>query len=157
MANNYSQFSEYVTFETAEQRDWFIERLDFDAEDYCDPEDAEDGDTKTHDSPLYIEMTELGVDDCTTFSGIRAETEGELDLWVCSEEGGDLSALATLVAHYQRVFGIKTPWGASGSSTCSRPRVGEFGGFACFVHLGKQEWIDTWSWVEGKEKEAKDA
>lgn len=157
MANSYSQFSEMIEFETEEQREWFLKRLRFDPWDYIDPADADEHDDKTYDSPLYREMEGIGISGDDNFSGIRFEKQDGLSLWVCSEEGGDLGAVATLVAHYQRTFGIKQPWGATGCGSCSKPRIGEFGGYACVVHLGEQQWINTWDWVREKLKEAKDA
>ena len=157
MANNYSQFSTEIQFETAAQRDWFVERLSFDPADYLPTDEAEAGDLQTHENPLFIEMTEFGVDDDEGFSGIEYERVSATALWCGSEEGGDLGQLAALVALYQREFGIKTVWSAQGCFSCSKLRVDEFGGFACVVHLGKVEWLDTGTWIHERERAIADA
>ena len=72
-------------------------------------------------------------------------------VWVRSD--GDIDALLDTIAKFQLEFKIENPWSIQWSWTCSKPRVGEFGGGAAVVYKGKIHSAGTSQWCEDKIKE----
>lgn len=121
MANNYTQFSEMIPCETKEQQEWLMQRL---------------GET--------VETEErLQCPDC------EFKADGE-NVWVYSEDSADISALADVVATFQLRFEVDEPWTLTWAETCSKPRVGQFGGGGLVVYRGKISWLNAWSWCEAE-------
>ena len=79
--------------------------------------------------------------------------EEEDSIWVYSEDEANLDVLVALVCAFQEKFNIEEPWSLEYASTCSKPRIGEFGGGAVFCYKGKDEWLNTGAWRFSKEKE----
>ena len=117
MANNYSQFSEMIPCENKEQQDWLMQEL-----------------------AIAIEF-----DDGERVPACAFEADGD-DVWVYSEDSGDLEALADVVATFQVEFDITEPWTLTWADTCSKPRLGNFGGGGLVIYKGKVHWLDTWNW-----------
>lgn len=131
MANCYTQFSEVIPCENEEQVEWLMGSLATAVKDEgCESEDSDDDGYP----PCEFERDGSGV-------------------WVHSEDGGDLEALVNVICSFQEKFSIGDPWSLAWAETCSRPRVGEFGGGAIVVYKGEAEWINTWDWCEEKKKE----
>ncbi len=70
-------------------------------------------------------------------------------LYLFSDENVDLELLADGLSRYQVKYldiseYIKVQW----AETCSKPRVGEFGGGAFICHNGLVNWMTTSEWVE---------
>jgi len=86
-----------------------------------------------------------GVKDGTTYPPCEFSADGK-DVWVYSEDSGDIGALAGIVATFQERFGIEEPWSLSWAGTCSNPRVGDFGGGGIVVYKGKATSWNTWDW-----------
>jgi len=83
-----------------------------------------------------------------------AEEDGP-NVWVHSDESGDLGVVAEVVGRFQKKFKIATPWIGSCSYHCDHPKLGEFGGGAVVVHRGKQTWFDATSMAEEKARRLK--
>ena len=72
------------------------------------------------------------------------DTESGAHLWVYSEEGGDVDQVIRLVQAFLRKFRPAETWAITWSSTCSKPRVGEFGGGWAVVTAQGANTGDTW-------------
>jgi 3-deoxy-D-manno-octulosonic-acid transferase len=112
MADNYTQFSTLIPYQTQAQRDWLVMALDKAA-------DSDEG---------AICQYEI--------------EERESAIWVYAEEYGDVQRLADLVAEYQEEYVTVPPWILSWSETCSKMRLDEFGGGAVAVKGGQQKWFN---------------
>lgn len=121
MADNYTQFSEMIPCKTKEQQDWLLKEL---------ADGVKDDDGGEHP------VCEFSAD--------------KEDIWVHAEDSGDLDALADVVSFFQLRFEIDEPWTLTWAETCSKPRVGNFGGGGVVVYRGKVSWLNAWSWCEAE-------
>ena len=117
MANNYSQFSEMIPCESKEQQDWLMQELAVGIKD----------------------------DDGEGYPVCEFETDGK-DVWVYSPEFADLDALAEVVVAFQLQFGITKPWTLTWADSCSKPRLGNFGGGGMVVYRGEFWCMSVWDW-----------
>ncbi len=117
MADYWTLFSEIVPCKTKEQQDWLIQKLTGAVKD----------------------------DDGTAYPPCEFAAEGK-DVWVHSEDSGDIGALADTVAAFQERFEVEEPWSLSWAGTCSKPRVGDFGGGGIVIYKGKASSMNTWDW-----------
>ena len=69
-------------------------------------------------------------------------------LWLYAKEGGDLERIAHLVQKYLRQFRQQNCWSLTYATTCSKPRVSEFGGGAVFVTAEEVKWQNAYDFVE---------
>lgn len=71
-------------------------------------------------------------------------------LWVHIDEIGDLELLVTILAYaMDRYPEVEDRQGFQWAETCSKPRVNEFGGGACFIVRGEEaRWIFTGGWLD---------
>jgi len=121
MANTYTQFSEMIPCETKEQQEWLMQEIAV---------AVYDDDGARHPA-----------------CDLRADRE---NVWVYSEDSADIGALADIVADFQLRFEVDEPWTLTWAETCSKPRVGQFGGGGVVVYRGKVSWLNTWSWCEAE-------
>ena len=70
------------------------------------------------------------------------------DLIVYSEESGCVGAVADILQHAMAAHDIKKPIVVEYANTCSKMRVGEFGGGCVVVTADEVEWIDSGRWGE---------
>jgi len=84
----------------------------------------------------------------------EAKADGP-NVWVHSDESGDLGVVAEVVGRFQKKFKITEPWIGSCSYHCDHPKLGEFGGGAVLVLRGKQTWFDATSMAEEKARKLK--
>lgn len=160
MADNYFLFSEVLANLTGHEEAWLKEQLEpicvFGEGEY--PEDA-----------IPAELADKDVD----WSGIRflrdkADHDSDWDalgfeyafhedhdasgwghhLWLYAEEWGDASNVAWLVQKFLTTFRPDQCWALTYSTTCSKPRVGEFGGGAVFVTADAVRWQDAEDFIE---------
>jgi len=70
-------------------------------------------------------------------------------VWIHTDEGGDLEQLVLILQHAMDTLPeITSAQGFQWAITCSKPRVDEFGGGACFMVRGKPtEWMQTSGWL----------
>ncbi len=61
---------------------------------------------------------------------------------------GDVSNVAWLVQKFLKKFRPDQCWSLTYSATCSKPRVGEFGGGAVFVTADTIRWQNAYDFIE---------
>ena len=131
MADYYTMFSTTISYQTEDQRDWLLDKL---GSGVIDDNDGES-------YPVCDIVDE----------------PGDQAIWVYENEGGgDLDALFDIVAEFQKLFSIETPWHISWANTCSKPRLEAFGGGAVFIHKGELAYMSTDSWIAQKYKKEND-
>ena len=74
-------------------------------------------------------------------------------LWIYSEESGDIEHVALFVQDFLDEFHPDRCWWFSWANTCSKPRIDEFGGGACFVTANEIDWINGQTWAISKAAE----
>jgi hypothetical protein len=77
------------------------------------------------------------------------DTEGwGRHLWLYTEGWGDASNVAHLVKKFLKTFRPYECWSLTYSTTCSKPRIGEFGGGAVFVTADTIQWENAYDFIE---------
>ena len=123
MADNYLQFSESLNSLTTEEADWLRKQL------------AEDPVT---DCPRFlVDFADREADD--TDYGFQYEFQDASNgchLWLYAEEHAEVARLAHLVRKFLQRFRPDQYWSLTYATTCSKLRLGEFGGGALIRHGG---------------------
>jgi len=78
---------------------------------------------------------------------------GPEQLWINSDESGNVEDVCIFVSYIQRRLDLEEPFEITWANTCSKLRVGEFGGGACIIYKGKQRWVNTGSWCDRTKKQ----
>ena len=146
MANNYSQFSERIEDITSDEAKWIRDVLHFDT---------------SEDEDLTELCKQLGIPNGYDFDGMwphfdcQLEDEGEnkLSLWLYCEEGYTEDHLTMFLQAFIRRFRPDYIMSITGSSTCSKPRIGEFGGW--WLVVSKDEVLGGNSWGAAEDAVAK--
>lgn len=127
MANNYCLFSEMLTDLTKEEYEWIKKELE--GPELLDEQELEAW-RKAHpwviddsDFPGFCRQFECRLDNSTHFQR----------LWIYAEEYGNPLMVAQFVQSFLKKFRPESYWTITWSETCSKPRVGEFGGGGVFV------------------------
>ncbi|WP_299566704.1 hypothetical protein [uncultured Sulfitobacter sp.] len=71
-------------------------------------------------------------------------------LWIHDDENGDVEAVIHFVLCLAEDFDLSGLWGFEYANTCSRARLGAFGGGAHVIDLGKRTtigWTNTNEWL----------
>jgi hypothetical protein len=139
MADNYLQFSESLDALTPKEAKWLAGQLAEDPETGCpvfllDYDDREPDDT-----------------DC----GFQHDFEGprkHRSLWLSAEERGDVGRVAHLVRKFLKQFRPSQCWSLTYATTCSKLRLGEFGGGAVFVTAQDIRWNNAYDYIEEQRK-----
>lgn len=146
MANNYIEFSNNLKVDVGDAA-WIRAKIDY----FNNPpnKDSEGWGNFLAECEKY----ELDPADA---SGLRLKFSLSPDLddvYLYSEGEYDWFHAAKLVQELFRARGRSNEcWTLSWSESCSRPRVGEFGGGAVFVTAEKIEIFTTFEWLEAKAK-----
>ena len=69
-------------------------------------------------------------------------------MWLYAEESGNPDNVAWLVQKFLKQFRRDQCWALTYAATCSKPRVGEFGGGAIFVMANKITWQNAYDFIE---------
>ena len=95
------------------------------------------------------------VDLCFQFAFYLGEPGNSWDkyLWLFCKDCGDLEQVSQLVQKFLRQFRSGQSWSATYAVTCSKPRVGEFGGGAVVVTAERVTWHDARSFAESEQQE----
>lgn len=140
MANYYNQFSCVFVPINGTQRDFLRDLIE-------SVNERDDGGQQWAEDNGIADVNELwmhGID-------LGEEHEGDTDDEICftfqSDEEGDISQVAEVIAQAQRLVGDSRPWAAGSAMTCSAPRVDGFGGQAVLVHNGECTHMSTDRWV----------
>ena len=160
MANHYLQFSEVLPHLSEEEEHWLRHQLEFvlvfGDREYCKddlPEkrnatDAEWAGCRAHrDMDGYeSDFDESAGFDCC-FSD-DAHGDWGRHLWLHTEECGCVDRVAHLIQKFLHEFRPHQCWSLTYATTCSKPRVGEFGGGAVFVTADDIKWHNAYEVVE---------
>ncbi len=145
MADNYLQFSEVIANLTEQEEAWLKDQLQtvrvFGEKEY--PEDAvpaELADMKADWSGVRFLRDKTDHDAQWDALGFEYSFHEDHDtggwghhLWLYAESWGDVSNVTWLAQKFLKRFRPDQCWSLTYSATCSKPRVGEFGGGAVFV------------------------
>jgi hypothetical protein len=165
VADNYLQFSEVIAKLTEQEEAWLKSQLEsirvFGEKEY--PEDAVPvdladkeadwsgvrflRDKPDHDAEWDSLGFEFGFHEDHDNGGYVTDGWGR-HLWLYAECWGDVSNVAWLVQKFLKKFRPNECWALTYSTTCSKPRVGEFGGGAVFVTADKIERQDARDFTE---------
>ena len=163
MANDYLQFSEVLTHLTAEEEAWLQQQLThiyvFGDKENTEEEMPENLNPDAADWSglrLWRNVDDIDYPDDTGFQyefddGDKWDDWGR-HLWLYAEEYGEPTAVAHLIQQFLKRFRPDQCWGLTFARTCSRMRVGEFGGGAVFVTADAIRWNDTYGFVEEEER-----
>ena len=168
MADNYIQFSEVIPELTAEEEGWLKDQLEIvyivDGKEYT--EDTVPGDHYS-DVANWVGCRALrDMEDYDSDAGDDAGFQYEFDdsdeedvgrhLWLFSRDWAFIDNVAHLVRKFLGQFRPTECWSLTWSATCTKPRVGEFGGGAVFVTAERIEQQNVWEFA-GQHQEAFDA
>ena len=159
MAQYYCQFSEVLPQLTPDEENWLRQQLTYiyvyGGKEYSEKE-----------VPMNLDLDEA---DWSGFRVWREDSEGCEDcdgdtlafdykfhddtgwgryLWIYVEDSGNPEHAAQLIQKFLRRFRPDQCWALTFSRTCSKPRVGDFGGGAIFVTADKIKWNHIHNFLE---------
>ena len=141
MADNYLLFSAPVDANTEEELCWLVDTA---MQLYVDQE-----------WPSWArEMIEFDPEDLTLPEFTHYDSDTEKSLVIYSQDNASPEAVVPLVQKFFQRFRPHGIFHLCWATTCSRPRVGEFGGGAVFITAESVEWMSTWSWAEEQKASA---
>jgi hypothetical protein len=163
VADNYLDFSEIIANLTEEQEAWLKEQLQpirvFGAKEY--PEDAvpaELAETEPDWAGVRCLQDKTDYDPQYDALGFQYNFHDDHDtegwgrhLWFYTEGWGDASNVAHLVKKFLKMFRPDHCWSLTYSTTCSKPRVGEFSGGAVFVTADTIQWENAYDFIEDQQ------
>lgn len=153
MANNYLQFSEVLPDLAPDQLEWL--RIEFSGPPFPDLTDI--GEQEAFARQWFVErgFTDPGshgsfYDMAGCWPGFEYQLRDGADigeLWVYAGEFAELDQLADIIQRFLRRFQPDGCFGLTWAETCSKPRVGEFGGGAVFVTAKSVKWMSTGEFI----------
>jgi hypothetical protein len=160
VADNFLEFSEVVVSLTEPEEAWLNEQLQpirvFGNKEY--PEDAvpaELADTEPDWAGVRVLRDKDDHDPRWDALGFEYMFHDDHEpggwgrhLWLYSEDWGEVSNVAWLVQKFLKTFRPDQCWSLTYSATCSKPRVGEFGGGAVFVTADTISWQNAYEFIE---------
>jgi hypothetical protein len=150
MANNYLQFSEIIPHLSNEEAKWCEDRLDHLRSLFAGKLNPDETDPVLRPLP---EDEPYDTDGCL-FEGsvsLQPHKDWGQHLWLYAEEGCEPETLALFVQEFLRRFRPLGSFRFSWSATCSKPRVGAFGGGAGFVTAEQIEYFATGAWLDERQ------
>jgi hypothetical protein len=84
------------------------------------------------------------------FDLVRQDSPEGSILWVHDDEHGDVEAVIRFVLRLAEALDLSGLWGFEYANTCSRPRLGAFGGGGHVIDLGNRTtigWTNTNEWL----------
>lgn len=150
MANNYSQFSTGISKITPKEAAWIRDYL----KTPC-PNEMED---PTGFLTWRAEREIKEADDADWFPSFEwALEEKDTFLWLYAYESADIDHLVSFVQAFLKKFRPKAVFTATGAETCSKLRIGEFGGWWIAVSAKKVLYGNTYSAAEAAAKKLRAA
>jgi hypothetical protein len=160
VADNYLEFSEVIANLTEPEEAWLKEQLQpihvFGDKEY--PEDAVPAGLADKDADwtgVRFLRDKGDYDPQCDVLGFEFSFHDDRDpggwgrhLWVYEEESGWPDNFAWLVQKFLKKFRPGQCWSLSYAVTCSKPRVGEFGGGAAFVTADTICWQNACDFIE---------
>lgn len=135
MAQNYMQFSEVIDNLTVEEHDWFKKALTL-------------NDDGGYDDGV---VPPAWWDDGAESFGFDYDL-GTSEIQLYSEEYGNIDTVQALVSEFISLFRKDYVFTLSWSDSCSKMRVGEFGGGGMIVSLDEKRFMNVWGWLESEKK-----
>ena len=160
MADNYLDFSEIIANLSEQEEAWLKEQLlpirVFGAKEYLeDAVPAELADTEPDWAGVRFLQDKTDHDPQCDALGFQYSFHDDHDtegwgrhLWLYTEGWGDASNVAWLVQKFLKKFRPDQCWSLTYSTTCSKPRVGEFSGGAVFVTADTIQWDNAYDFIE---------
>ena len=159
MANNYLEFSEVLPHLTDEEQRWLEHQLEtvcvFDGREYAEnevPDDLDPDNAEWRGCRVYRDLDDYDADfgeDAGSQYEFRDEPgDRGRHLWLYAEETACVERVAHLVRRFLAAFRPRQCWSLTYAATCSKPRVGEFGGGGVFVSADDVFWCDAHQFVE---------
>jgi hypothetical protein len=155
MADNYLQFSETLDNLTKPEADWLAGQLEciavtnektYPLDELPDDVAQED---LTYRGPRFLadgkQIDRWGgePDFCWCFRDKQEHFRRGRHLWLYSEGYGSIDQVVCLVRKFLKRFRPNDVWTLTYAATCSKPRVGEFGGGAVIVTAKRVTWHDS--------------
>jgi len=158
MADYYTEFSEVIPNLTGEEQDWLADQLRvvqvYGGKEYLEdqvPESLADVEPDWHGCRAYRDMDDYdpdsGPEPHFDYAFDRNDNHGR-DFWVGTTEYGRVDCVGHLVQKFLKKFRPNDYWSLTYSASCSKPRVGAFGGGAVFVTADKIVWCNAHDFVE---------
>jgi len=159
VANNYLQFSEVIPHLTEEEEAWLQEQLEvvyvFGDREYTEeriPDELDEA-PDWEGCRAWRDLEEYNPDSDEPVGFQYEFCEPDTDelgrhLWIYAEEWGYPSRVAHLVRKFLKTFRPDEFWALTYAATCSKPRIGEFGGGAAFVTAAEIQCQDAWDFIE---------
>jgi hypothetical protein len=160
MADNYLEFSEVIANLTEAEEAWLKKQLQAicvfgDKECAEDAVPAELADTEPDWSGIRFLRDKDDHDPTWDHLDFAYRFQDDPDkggwgrhLWLYAEESGNPDNVAHLVQKFLKKFRPNKCWALTWASTCSKPRIGEFGGGAVFVTAGEIKRQDAYEFIE---------
>jgi len=142
MADNYAMFSEAIENLSEEEEDWFSKIIDFVTSEVVEDTEA-----------LALLLVEHGIEwgedvdieDFPQFDfNLGNNEEGSGICWLTCEEHFNADHVVMVVQAFIRKFRPEMIFKMTYSETCSKPRVGEFGGGWVVVSRDEVAYGNTW-------------
>ena len=99
---------------------------------------------------LRLEDGDLDEPLCSGFELTLQVGDAAHILWIQDDISGDVEQVIGFVLNLAQEFDLKGLWGFDYANSCSRPRVGAFGGGAHVIDLGARTtigWTNTNEWL----------
>lgn len=146
MANNYLLFSEMIYDLNEREEQWFEELFSIDIDAATDDDLAKLIEllnlNKVKGESLWKQVIRrTGYD----WPGFRFQFEDN-DLWIYTEEYGDLDNLSLIMEAFLEKFRPKDQFVLTWAETCSKPRPSEFGGGRMRVTANETKYWHTHLW-----------
>ena len=155
MADNFLQFSEVLTALTDQEHAWLREQVQYiyvvgDREYTVDDLPADFSSEQVDWEGYRVFRSRNSADDeYTDFEfSFDKNDDGSRDLWLYATESGSPEQVAFLVQQFLRRFRPEQCWSLTYAETCSKPRIGEFGGGAVFVTAGHVDFANARDFIE---------
>jgi len=160
MADNFLLFSEVVPNLTAEEEDWLKSQLGYIAVNGDTEITVEDRDDEAAQDAQWVGIR--GLRDCDDYDPAwddlgfqyafddddRKSAEWGRHLWIYAEDHGDVGRVAHIIRKFLKQFRPEQCWSLTYATSCSKPRVGEFGGGAVFVTANEIQWQNADDFVQ---------
>jgi hypothetical protein len=164
MADNFLEFSEVLPSLTGAEEAWLKEQLQpirvFGRKEYAEDESPGEeyaGTDPDWEGPRFLrdkgdcdpKWDGLGFEYqfCTDEADGRGRSCWGRHLWLYTEEWGNPANVAWLMRKVLRKFRPSQCWSLTYAVTCSKPRVGEFGGGAVFVTAKRLVYLNAENWT----------
>lgn len=170
MANNYCQGSETFEFTDPSHKAWFeialeevsvfwddsLKALDEDRVGWREVTADDDVESEYSTKRFRLETLEnYSGDDAWGLEYLGFDYDiSDTGIWFYGEENINIERVADLMHMFFKENNIHDQcFTMECASTCSKPRVGEFGGGAVFVTSGAIEGMSTYEWTDRKKEE----